>query len=178
MSSRNEAKLEESNDRSTHRSAAHSTVPDPLCPIVQLPLFESPREPLQNFLSRHRGQLIGPLAASAGTSLEYPSKSVAGARYVDLRQSPRSSNEDHRGLEGVSLFLQIVLVSLLFTSSKVVCISCSWGNELVEDCEKQVRIRYHTSRRNSPLLAISGPRSVEETLARIGDTTRLLSAKG
>lgn len=180
MSSRNEAKLEESNDRSTHRSAAHSTVPDPLCPIVQLPLSESPREPLQNSLSRHRGQLIGPPAASAGTSLEYPSKSVAGARYVDLRQSPRSSNEDHRGLEGISLFLQIVLVSLLVTSSKVVYISCtySWGNELVEDCEKQVRIRYHTSRRNSPLLAISGPRSVEETLARIGDTTRLLSAKG
>lgn len=50
MSSRNEAKFEESYDRSTHRSAAHSTVSDPLCPIVQL--SESPREPLQNSLSR------------------------------------------------------------------------------------------------------------------------------
>lgn len=106
MSSRNEAKFEDQ----THRSAAHSTAS--LCPIVQLPLSESPREPLQNSLSRHRGQLIGPPAASAGTSLEHPSKSVAGARYVDLRQSPRSSRSSRiiGRKRRVSLFLRIVLV--------------------------------------------------------------------
>lgn len=95
---------------SSFRSAAHSTAS--LCPIVQLPLSESPREPLQNSLSRHRGQLIGPPAASAGTSLEHPSKSVAGARYVDLRQSPRSSRSSRiiGRKRRVSLFLRIVLV--------------------------------------------------------------------
>lgn len=92
MSSRNEAKFEDQ----THRSAAHSTAS--LCPIVQLPLSESPREPLQNSLSRHRGQLIGPPAASAGTSLEHPSKSVAGAvtSICDNRLDPRG----HRGSSG------------------------------------------------------------------------------
>lgn len=122
--------------RSTHRSAAHSTAS--LCPIVQLPLSESPREPLQNSLSRHRGQLIGPPAASAGTSLEHPSKSVAGARYVDLRQSPRSSViEDHRE-EEESFSIPANLrprVSLLFAYTKRIF----RGNEqLVETNKNQI----------------------------------------
>lgn len=136
MSSRNEAKFEDQ----THRSAAHSTAS--LCPIVQLPLSESPREPLQNSLSRHRGQLIGPPAASAGTSLEHPSKSVAGARYVDLRQSPRSSRSSRiiGRKRRVSLFLRIVLVCP--SSSRTPNVYFGETNSW----QKQIRIRYHTSR--------------------------------
>lgn len=105
----------------------------------------------------YRGQLISP---PAPTSLEYPSKSVAGARYVDLRKSPRSSNEDHRGWEGggggrvldrdLRIFLRNVPLLFLAVLRAPKLLLRVGGRRW------RKKQRYHTSlRRNSPV-AISG----------------------
>lgn len=105
----------------------------------------------------YRGQLISP---PAPTSLEYPSKSVAGARYVDLRKSPRSSNEDHRGWEGGG---EEEFSIGIYEYSYETCPSSSSPSYVRQNCcfawggrRWRKKQRYHTSlRRNSPV-AISG----------------------
>lgn len=124
----------------------------------------------------YRGQLISP---PAPTSLEYPSKSVAGARYVDLRKSPRSSNEDHRGWEGGrrkssrsgSTNIPTKRAPPLPRRPTCAKIVVSRGGEDGGGRNRDITL---------PSVEIHRWqfRAVEETLARIGDTTRLLSAKG
>lgn len=166
------------------------------CPILFVQSCSSPNPLVNHSRIPYRDQLIGPSAASAGTSLEYPSKSVAGARYVDLRQSPRSSND--RGSSGGEILDRrprtgstniptnrprvppLRVPRLAYTKYLIRVRAIGWRNEIGgrRCCEKEVRRGIKIPPVKIHRWPISGPRSVEETLARIGDTTRLLSAKG